>query len=37
VYSIWLNGQAAEQGSVLFGKEDEAKHEGMLQPLPLNL
>jgi hypothetical protein len=36
-YSIWLNGQAAEQGSVLFGGEDESKYEGTLQALPLNL
>jgi hypothetical protein len=36
-YSMWLYGQAAEQGSVLFGGEDETKYEGTLQALSLNL
>lgn len=37
VFSVWLNAQNAERGSVLFGGVDEKKHTGELKRVPLNL
>lgn len=36
-FSVWLNKQSAEQGSVLFGEKDASKYEGTLKSLPINL
>jgi hypothetical protein len=37
VFSVWLNDQAAETGSILFGGVDERKFEGKLKSVPLIL
>lgn len=37
MFSVWLNGQGAEKGSVLFGEEDPMKYNGKLHGTPLNL
>ncbi|CAO2655487.1 Nn.00g042900.m01.CDS01 [Neocucurbitaria sp. VM-36] len=36
-FSIWLNAQDAEKGSVQFGDEDGTKYHGQLRQVPLNL
>jgi hypothetical protein len=37
MFSVWLNGQSAEKGSVLFGEEDPMKYNGVLHGTPLNM
>ncbi|KAJ4354864.1 hypothetical protein N0V95_003474 [Ascochyta clinopodiicola] len=36
-FSVWLNAQGAEKGSVQFGGQDRGKYEGALAKVPLNV